>query len=208
MIILNMYSNRENLNKQIKGMMFWTFIYALVSFLFVNLEGKIIMFETIYVNFMLLVVLPLILFMIYVGPLILFFSSIIFVLTRKSIDIFSRILIVIIILLITFLLFITLIKFNDKPSEYYSKMKQINDSKSIVGLSKNEVENKLGEPGKIKETENMYLYDAGTLFRDVTFVNHYDLWVKTYYYALFVYFDENDIVKSISLKESLEFYVP
>lgn len=119
MIILNMYSNRENLNKQIKGMMFWTFIYALVSFLFVNLEGKIIMFETIYVNFMLLVVLPLILFMIYVGPFILVFSSIIFVLTRKSIDIFSRILIVIIILLITFLLFITLIKFNDKPSEYY-----------------------------------------------------------------------------------------
>ena len=82
------------------------------------------MFETIYVNFMLLVVLPLILFMIYVGPFILVFSSIIFVLTRKSIDIFSRILIVIIILLITFLLFITLIKFNDKPSEYYSKMKQ------------------------------------------------------------------------------------
>ena len=208
MIILNMYSNRENLNKQIKGMMFWTFIYALVSFLFVNLEGKIIMFETIYVNFMLLVVLPLILFMIYVGPFILVFSSIIFVLTRKSIDIVSRILIVIIILVITFLLFITLIKINDKPSEYYSKMKQINDSKSIVGLSKNEVENKLGEPGKIKETENMYLYDAGTLFRDVTFVNHYDLWVKTYYYALFVYFDENDIVKSTSLKESLEFYVP
>ena len=166
------------------------------------------MFETIYVNFMLLLVIPLILFMIYVGPFILVFSSIIFVLTRKSIDVFSRILIVIIILLITFLLFITLIKFNDKPSEYYSKMKQINDSQSIVGLSKNEVENKLGEPGKIKETENMYLYDAGTLFRDVTFVNHYDLWVKTYYYALFVYFDENDIVKSTSLKESLEFYVP
>ena len=36
MIILNMYSNRGNLNKQIKGIMFWTFIYALVSFLFVN----------------------------------------------------------------------------------------------------------------------------------------------------------------------------
>lgn len=174
----------------------------------IELEGKIIMFETIYVNFMLLVVLPLILFMIYVGPFILFFSSIIFVFTRKSIDIFGRILIVIIILLITFLLFITLIKINDKPSEYYSKMKQINDSKSIVGLSKDEVENKLGEPGKIKETENMYLYDAGTFFRDVTFVNRYDLWVKTYYYALFVYFDENDIVKSTSLKESLEFYVP
>ncbi len=166
------------------------------------------MFETIYVNFMLLVVLPLILFMIYVGPFILIFSSIIFVLTRKSIDIISKILIVIIILLITFLLFVTLIKFVDKPSEYYSKMQQINDSKSIIGLSKEEVENKLGKPGKTKKSENIYLYDAGTLFRDVTFVNHYDLWAKTYYYALFVYFDENDIVESTSLKKSLEFYVP
>ena len=166
------------------------------------------MLETIYVDFMLLVVLPLILFMIYVGPFILIFSSIIFVLTRKSIDIISKILIVIIILLITFLLFVTLIKFTDKPSEYYSKMQRINDSKSIIGLSKEEVENKLGKPGKTKKTENIYLYDAGTLFRDVTFVNHYDLWVKTYYYALFVYFDENDIVESTSLKESLEFYVP
>lgn len=166
------------------------------------------MFETIYVDFMLLVVLPLILFMIYVGPFILIFSSIIFVLTRKSIDIISKILIVIIILLITFLLFVTLIKFTDKPSEYYSKMQRINDSKSIIGLSKEEVENKLGKPGKTKKSENIYLYDAGTLFRDVTFVNHYDLWAKTYYYALFVYFDENDIVESTSLKKSLEFYVP
>lgn len=165
------------------------------------------MFETLLVDFALLVAL-LIMFMIYVGPFILVFSCIIFVLTRKSIDIISRILIVIIILLITFILFITLIKFIDKPSEYYSKMQRINDSKSIIGLSKEEVENKLGKPGKIKKSENIYLYDAGTLFRDVTFVNHYDVWVKTYYYALFVYFDENDIVESTSLKESLEFYVP
>ena len=166
------------------------------------------MFETIYLDFVLLVVLPLIMFIIYVGPFIFVFSSILFVLTRKSIDIISRILTVMIILVITFLSFITLIKFIDKPSAYYSKMKQINDSKSIIGLSKEEVENKLGKPGKTKKSENIYLYDAGTLFRDVTFVNHYDLWAKTYYYALFVYFDENDIVKSTSLKESLEFYVP
>lgn len=166
------------------------------------------MFETIYLDFVLLVVLPLIMFIIYVGPFIFVFSSILFVLTRKSIDIISRILTVMIILVITFLSFITLIKFIDKPSPYYSKMKQINHSKSIIGLSKEEVENKLGKPGKTKKSENIYLYDAGTLFRDVTLVNRYDLWSKTYYYALFVYFNENDIVKSTSLKESLEFYVP
>ena len=164
------------------------------------------MFETLLVDFALLVAL-LIMFMIYVGPFILFFSSIIFVLTRKSIYISSKILIVIIILVITFLLFITLIKFIDKPSKDYSIMKQIND-KSIIGLSKEEVENKLGKPGKIEKSQNIYLYDAGTLYREVTFINRYGLWVKTYYYALFVYFDENDIVESTSLKESLEFYVP
>ena len=36
MIILDMYGNRGNLNNQMKGMFFWTFIYTLVSFLFVN----------------------------------------------------------------------------------------------------------------------------------------------------------------------------
>ena len=36
MIILDMYSNRENLVKQMEGMMFWTSIYAIVSFIFVN----------------------------------------------------------------------------------------------------------------------------------------------------------------------------
>ena len=162
------------------------------------------MFGTLLTSFGLLVLL-LIIVMIYVGPFILVLSSIIFVLTRKSIDIISRILIAINILLIAFLL---LIKFIDEPGKNYSKMRGINNSKSMIGLSKEEVENKLGKPGKIEKSENVYLYDAGTLHREVRFVNRYDLWRKTYYYALFVYFDENDIVKSTSLKESLEFYIP
>lgn len=166
------------------------------------------MFETIYVGFMILVVLPLILFIIYVAPFILVLSSIIFILTRKSIDIISRILIVIIILICTFLLFTSTIKFIDKPSEYYSKMKQVNDSKSIIGMTKEEVENKLGKPAKIKKLENTYLYSAGNLMKEVLFVNHYDLWAKTHYYVLFVIFDENDIVKSTNLEESQELYVP
>lgn len=36
MIILTMYEHRGNLKKQMKYMMFWTAIYALVSFIFVN----------------------------------------------------------------------------------------------------------------------------------------------------------------------------
>lgn len=129
------------------------------------------MFVTLYVDFMLLVVLPLIMFIIYVGPFILVLSSIIFVLTRKSIDIISRILIAINILLIAFLLFVTLIKFIDEPGENYSKMRGINNSRSMIGLSKEEVKNKLEKLRSIKKAEN-------------------------------------DIVKSTSLKESLEFYIP
>lgn len=36
MIILTMYEHRGNLNKQMTNMIFWTLIYALVSFLFVS----------------------------------------------------------------------------------------------------------------------------------------------------------------------------
>ncbi len=36
MIILSMYEHRGNLNKQMTNMMFWTLIYSLVSFIFVN----------------------------------------------------------------------------------------------------------------------------------------------------------------------------
>ncbi len=158
-------------------------------------------------EFLLLHLVVLIIFIIYVGPFILVLSSIIFVITRKSIDKFSKILIIIIILLVTFLLFITTIKFIYKPSEYYSKMEQVKNSKSIIGLTKEEVENELGKPGSIKKSENIYLYNAGTLMKEILFLNH-DLWVKSHYYALFVYFDENDIVVSTKLKESLEFYVP
>lgn len=36
MAILSMYSNRNNLKKQMVGMLFWVLIYAVVSFFFVN----------------------------------------------------------------------------------------------------------------------------------------------------------------------------
>jgi len=55
-------------------------------------------------------------------------------------------------LLITFLLFITLIKFIDEPGKNYSKMRGINNSKSMIGLSKEELENKSLYEIPIKET--------------------------------------------------------
>lgn len=48
MIILSMYEHRGNLNKQMTNIIFWTSIYSLVSFLFVNkIYGIIQMFVVI-----------------------------------------------------------------------------------------------------------------------------------------------------------------
>ena len=49
MIILDMYGNRGNLVKQMKGLMLWTSIYAIVSFLFVNKVYGVIQFFVILV---------------------------------------------------------------------------------------------------------------------------------------------------------------
>ena len=49
MIILDMYGNRGNLVKQMKGLMLWTSIYAIVSFLFVNKIYGVIQFFVILV---------------------------------------------------------------------------------------------------------------------------------------------------------------
>lgn len=49
MIVLSMYGSRGNLNQQMRGMMFWTCIYALVSFLFVNRVYGIIQLFVIFV---------------------------------------------------------------------------------------------------------------------------------------------------------------
>ncbi|MDD6093200.1 MAG: hypothetical protein PUB90_01195 [bacterium] len=44
MIIIFMYKDRGNLKKQMKSLMLWTSIYALVSFIFVNKNYGIIQY--------------------------------------------------------------------------------------------------------------------------------------------------------------------
>ena len=79
---------------------------------------------------------------------------------------------------------------SEKPDKVYTEMKELNDSEKLIGLSKREVMELLGEP--INTRDNMYIYDAGTL------TNYLFLGERESYY-LFIWFDENDIVKATEI---------
>lgn len=80
---------------------------------------------------------------------------------------------------------------SEKPDKVYAEMKEINDSKELIGLSKEEVIKVLGEPLQ-SSRDNMYIYDAGTL-------TNYLFFGERELYDFFIWFDENDKVKSTSI---------
>lgn len=80
---------------------------------------------------------------------------------------------------------------SEKPDKVYTKMKELNDSEKLIGLSKEEVIELLGEPIK-NSRDNLYIYDAGTL-------TNYLFLGEREFYDFFVWFDENDIVKSTEI---------
>ena len=80
---------------------------------------------------------------------------------------------------------------SEKPDKVYTKMKEINDSKKLIGLSKEEVIELLGEP-QGNSRDNLYIYDAGTL-------TNYLFFGERESYDFFIWFDENDIVKSTEI---------
>ena len=79
---------------------------------------------------------------------------------------------------------------SEKPDKVYTEMKKLSDSEKLIGLSKEEVIELLGEP--IESRENLYVYDAGTL-------TNYLLLGEREFYDLFIWCDENDIVKSTEI---------
>ena len=79
---------------------------------------------------------------------------------------------------------------SEKPDKVYTEMKELNDSEKLIGLSKEEVIELLGEP--IVTSDNMYIYDAGTL-------TNYLFLGEITSYDLFIWFDENDIVRSTEI---------
>lgn len=80
-----------------------------------------------------------------------------------------------------------------KPDKIYVEMNKINDNQSLIGLSKEQVIELLGEPNS-KEDEEIYYYDAGK-------VTNYLFFGGRDFYELRIIFDENDKVKATSIKE-------
>ena len=80
-----------------------------------------------------------------------------------------------------------------RTDDTYIEMKKMNDNKSFIGLSKEQTEELLGE--KTDKDEDVYFYSAGTITNHITGGHRK-------FYIFEVYFDENDIVKSTSIRES------
>lgn len=88
---------------------------------------------------------------------------------------------------------------NETPNNLYTKIKEMNDNQSLIGLSSEEVITLLGEPKyeyNSGEDKKEYVYFAGEIFKE-------SYWGYSYsheYYELYVSFDENDKVEGTLMK--------
>jgi len=82
-----------------------------------------------------------------------------------------------------------------RPDKLYTEMKEINDNQSLIGLSKEEVIGLLGNPynGIDTEDKSVFEYDAGKISNRLFFG-------ESNFYKFIIVFDENDKVKSTSIK--------
>ena len=109
--------------------------------------------------------------------------------------------IVIILCGVLFILGKTYIK-HERYDDLYIKMKELNDSQSLIGLTKEEIVGKLGEPMKKYSSKDEYTYNAGIIYTGLILGNH-NILTETNWYVLTITFDEKDIVKSTSME-----YIP
>lgn len=87
----------------------------------------------------------------------------------------------------------------EKPNELYIKMQEFNNNQSLVGLSKEEVIEILGEPESeynTEENEKEYSYYAGSMRKEWYFGKCY----TTEHYEINIYFDEDAKVKYTNIK--------
>ena len=87
----------------------------------------------------------------------------------------------------------------EKPNELYIKMQEFNNNQSLVGLSKEEVIEILGEPESeynTEENEKEYSYYAGSMRKEWYFGKCY----TTEHYEINIYFDEDEKVKYTNIK--------
>lgn len=99
-----------------------------------------------------------------------------------------------------------LFKEREKPDNLYLTMKEFNDNNNIVGLSKEEVVELLGEPMEMSEYSNSkmdieyYIYSAGNIYVGIIW-GDCNIFTTRHSYRYSVCFDETDKVKSTSMRE-------
>lgn len=79
-----------------------------------------------------------------------------------------------------------------RPNDTYIEMKKMNDNKNLIGLSKEQIIELLGEPYGNTDADRYY-YDAGK-------ITNYITGGKNDFYHLEIVFDENGKVKSTSME--------
>lgn len=85
------------------------------------------------------------------------------------------------------------------PDDLYKKMNEINENKSLIGLSDTDVIELLGEPKyKSEQRIKSYTYSAGTTVKKSIFVGDY----QKRFYDLQINFDENNKVNYTGIKQT------
>ena len=88
---------------------------------------------------------------------------------------------------------------SENPDNLYVKMKEINDNQNLIGLSKEQIVELLGEPIEEYRNGKTYWYNAGKIYVGLIF-GDYNVWTDYNWYILSIRFDENDIVKSTEME--------
>lgn len=125
-------------------------------------------------------------------------TMIIWVITTKKIASKTLKTLIIIIILLYTTIIIGSFK-NETPDNTYTKIKEIYDNQSLIGLTEEEVMKILGEPEDEYNNEKYgkeYDYYAGKIFKE----SYWGYSYTTEYYELHVSFDENGKVKKTLMK--------
>ncbi len=138
--------------------------------------------------------------LIYIGQVVLVIVVIRWIIKTTSI---SKTFKIILLVIISVCVCIMLINYKSETmDEKYIKINEIVNNKTLIGLSKEEVVELLGEPsedsGDIQPNlGSIYEYSAGTIFEEWFWGKCY----QTKYYRLNIWFDKNGIVKMVSIED-------
>lgn len=90
----------------------------------------------------------------------------------------------------------------ERPNELCEKMQEISDNQTLVGLSKKEVEETLGEPVESYNDKagNIYTYYGGKMDTGLFWGNTTIFFDYEYSCEFRIFFNENDIVESTAIK--------